>query len=278
VSSLGHYLFFLNQLEKLNLIKNAFSLLEKYPENWKELEIAAMLYLFYQDYSVNTSVIMEGSRGKHKIDVVGTFSQGNIEYETIIECKFWKQKVKKEQVATLASIIEDLGVSKGIIISKHGFQKGALNYAKNRSIELISLDKIMLLIRHTSFYLLTKHYENKVFNLEKRINLYKSREVERFTGSYNFTKNSPEIKEINDHYDYFLEKLEKINNDMEKLILIHSWHNFPKKYKCTILGKKSNNEVKSWDDFFKYIMKDYNFLIKEFEQLRKKFEYISYLV
>jgi hypothetical protein len=43
--------------------------------------------------------------------------------------------------------MDDVGASKGLIISRKGFQKGAIQYAILRSIDLIDLNKILYDLR-----------------------------------------------------------------------------------------------------------------------------------
>lgn len=79
----------------------------------------------------------EGASGVvHQIDVLTEQSDGQL---TAVECKHWKKKVNKDIVMKLSSIIEDLSIEKGIIVSKEGFTKDALNFAQHKNIELIQL-------------------------------------------------------------------------------------------------------------------------------------------
>lgn len=75
----------------------------------------------------------------HQIDVLTTHSDGLHSYDTAIECKYWKRKVNKDTVMKLASIIEDTGISKGVIVTKSGFTKDGLEYAKFKNIGLVLL-------------------------------------------------------------------------------------------------------------------------------------------
>lgn len=66
-------------------------------------------------------------------------SDGIHTYETAIECKYWKDKVNKDIVMKVSSIIEDAGISKGVIVTKSGFTKDGLEYAKFKNIGLVEL-------------------------------------------------------------------------------------------------------------------------------------------
>lgn len=75
----------------------------------------------------------------HQIDVLTTHSDGLHSYDTAIECKYWKEKVNKDTVMKVAAIIEDTGISKGVIVTKSGFTKDGLEYAKFKNIGLVEL-------------------------------------------------------------------------------------------------------------------------------------------
>lgn len=75
----------------------------------------------------------------HQIDVLTTHSDGSHTYDTAIECKYWKQKVNKDVVMKLSAIMEDAGISKGIIVTRSGFTKDGQEYAKFKNIGLVTL-------------------------------------------------------------------------------------------------------------------------------------------
>jgi len=78
----------------------------------------------------------------HQIDVLTTHSDGLHSYDTAIECKYWKEKVNKDIVMKVASIIEDASISKGVIVTKSGFTKDGLEYARFKNISLVELREI----------------------------------------------------------------------------------------------------------------------------------------
>lgn len=83
---------------------------------------------------------LEGKSGvKHQVDVVTQQFDGQRWHLTAIECKFLKKKVTKETVMKLHAIMEDCGVSSGIIVSKEGFTKDTLTYAEHKGIKLVRL-------------------------------------------------------------------------------------------------------------------------------------------
>lgn len=79
------------------------------------------------------------SGSNYQIDVLTTHSDGINTYDTAIECKYWKKKVNRDIVMKVFGIIEDTSINKGIIVSKEGFTKDAIDYAKFKNIGLVTL-------------------------------------------------------------------------------------------------------------------------------------------
>src|SRR5687767_12475054 len=78
----------------------------------------------------------------HQIDILTTHSDGIHEYQTGIECKYWKEKINKDIVMKVADITEDAGLNKGVIVSRSGFTQDGIEYAKYRNIGLVELREI----------------------------------------------------------------------------------------------------------------------------------------
>ena len=86
------------------------------------------------------SCIVEGPPGvSHQVDVLTRLSDGVNEYRTATSCKWWNRKVGISHVRELASIVQEAALSKGVIVSKSGFTKGARELAAARGIGLIEL-------------------------------------------------------------------------------------------------------------------------------------------
>lgn len=83
---------------------------------------------------------IKGKSGvEHQIDVLTSHSDGIHQYLTDIECKYWANKVDKDIIMKVKSIVEDCYFSKGIIVSKMGFTDDAITYAASVSIGLVIL-------------------------------------------------------------------------------------------------------------------------------------------
>jgi hypothetical protein len=80
--------------------------------------------------------IIPGSKGTYEIDVSAEVNLGELKLLFIVECKHWANRVPQDVVLSLKSKLEDLGAHKGIIVSKGGFQKGAIRIARGNGIAL----------------------------------------------------------------------------------------------------------------------------------------------
>ncbi|MEC4004830.1 restriction endonuclease [Flavobacterium sp. SUN052] len=120
---------------------------EAYKLDWKTYE--SITKYIYENLGRQSGVKVKGhgqnckvvgkSTVSHQIDVLTTHSDGIHNYYTAIECKYWKEKVNKDIVMKVASIIEDAGISKGVIVTKNGFTQDGLEYAKFKNIGLVEL-------------------------------------------------------------------------------------------------------------------------------------------
>jgi len=100
------------------------------------------------DVIVQHDVICKTPDGDYQLDGLIEFTLMNVRFKVIIECKRYKNKVKRELVAVLHSKMNSIGAQKGIMISTSGFQYGAVQYAKAHGIALIQIiDKMWLTVQ-----------------------------------------------------------------------------------------------------------------------------------
>lgn len=79
------------------------------------------------------------SGGEHQIDVLIEQSNGLQSIRTAIECKYWNKRVPRDRVLAFVGVLEDTNIEKGVIVSKEGFQSGAMEVAKARNIDLVEM-------------------------------------------------------------------------------------------------------------------------------------------
>lgn len=115
--------------------------------DWKKYEnITKYIYeTLRRDYQINiegygSDCKVRGHSGvNHQIDVLTSETDDSETYRTAIECKYWNKKVNKDIVMKLLSVINDTDIKKGIIVSKSGFTRDAMQFAKHSNILIVHL-------------------------------------------------------------------------------------------------------------------------------------------
>lgn len=91
-------------------------------------------------YRIDHDVVLQGKEATHQIDVLWEFELGGIRYLTIVQCKDWGSSVKQEQLFAFKTVLEDIpGQPRGVFVTRHGFQEGAVEFARRNGIILYLL-------------------------------------------------------------------------------------------------------------------------------------------
>jgi hypothetical protein len=106
--------------------------------DWKGFEqFVADLYKDSEQVTVEHNVTEVGKSGaKRQIDVRVYQKTKLHTLKIIIECKRWKDKVDRQVLDVLASGVDDLNASKGVIFTTKGYEEGAIQYAKSKNIDI----------------------------------------------------------------------------------------------------------------------------------------------
>lgn len=89
--------------------------------------------------SVEHNVNIQGKSTKHQIDVYWEYSVAGIKHKVAIECKNYTNRISIGQVRDFNSVLNDIGGTNGILVTKIGFQKGAQTFARANGINLMVL-------------------------------------------------------------------------------------------------------------------------------------------
>ncbi|MGH7147819.1 MAG: restriction endonuclease [Nitrospiraceae bacterium] len=111
------------------------------PEQF-ELEVKAILDglgLDLHGYESQHREVVEGHDGEYEIDVTVRFGALGADFLVLVECKHYKNSVKREIVQSLHSKLLSVGAQKGMVFSTSGFQSGALEFAKAHGIATIQV-------------------------------------------------------------------------------------------------------------------------------------------
>ncbi len=111
------------------------------PEQF-EFEVKAILDglgLGLHGYESQHREAVEGHDGEYEIDVTVRFGALGADFLVLVECKHYKNSVKREIIQSLHSKLLSVGAQKGMVFSTSGFQSGALEFAKAHGIATIQI-------------------------------------------------------------------------------------------------------------------------------------------
>ncbi len=115
------------------------------PSSWKDLQDKVALYLSEAGYTTISPHTINTVRGKVEVDVY-VESPDPLVRVIICECKYWNTPVTKEKVHAFRTVVNDSGASLGLLISKAGFQCGAIEAARYSNVQLYTWDSFLGLI------------------------------------------------------------------------------------------------------------------------------------
>lgn len=115
------------------------------PETWVDLQNYVCRFLNEAGYTATSPCEIETVRGPVEVDVL-VESPDELIKKIICECKFWNTAVPKEKVHAFRTVVGDSGASLGLLISKSGFQSGALEAAKYSNVMLLTWDEFTKII------------------------------------------------------------------------------------------------------------------------------------
>ena len=93
---------------------------------------------------LNHNVKVRGLTATHQIDVRWKFWHADTVYDTIVQVKKQKSRASLGDIMLFGGVLDDIpGQPRGIFITRAGFQKGALNCARERGINLVQLSELV---------------------------------------------------------------------------------------------------------------------------------------
>lgn len=125
-------------------MKLAFS--NTVPKDWRDLQNQTARFLNQAGYHAVSPCEISTARGKVEVDVL-VDSPDELVKRIICECKYWDSAVPKEKVHAFRTVVADSGASLGLLISKSGFQSGAIEAASYSNIQLITWDDFLSIVK-----------------------------------------------------------------------------------------------------------------------------------
>lgn len=110
------------------------------PTDWRTFEELVVDLHRTGSVEVQRDVKLVGKSGaERQIDVLLIHKEGLYEHRIVIECKYWKQRVKRLHVDAMAYALHDLNASRAVFFTTKGYQKGAEIVAHHESIYLFKV-------------------------------------------------------------------------------------------------------------------------------------------
>ena len=110
----------------------------KEPENWQDLQNEVAKILSECGFSVEVEKVIKTARGKVEIDVYAEEIIKGRKYIIACECKYWRNKVPQSVIHSFRTVLADIGVNVGYIVSMVGFQSGAFKASELTNVELVT--------------------------------------------------------------------------------------------------------------------------------------------
>jgi hypothetical protein len=114
-------------------------------KKWKEYEEKTLSYLQakhpYATFKKNVQLTGHLSEQKREIDILIENNFFGVSIQIAVECKNWKNKLDVADIGSFIDKLKDVGISKGIMISRNGYTKSAhVRARKEVNIQLQVLD------------------------------------------------------------------------------------------------------------------------------------------
>jgi hypothetical protein len=95
----------------------------------------------FKNINVQHNIKLTGKSGAtHQIDIFWNLQIAGIEQLFCVECKYWKSTVKKSDIASFSTILDDIN-ARGFFVTTKGFQKGAQQLAIDKNINIVTINK-----------------------------------------------------------------------------------------------------------------------------------------
>lgn len=113
------------------------------PGSWRHLEQRVAQYFERNGYTARVNHREQGRSGLlHEIDVLAEKRDAAGLHRIVVECKAWRSPIEKDVVYKLEKVMQDAGLTKGIVVSVGGLRSGARIAAEQAHIEIWGPDEI----------------------------------------------------------------------------------------------------------------------------------------
>jgi restriction system protein len=119
-------------------------LTSKSPTDWKDLQTQVATILDECGFDVDTERTFETVRGSVELDVYAEEKVNGRKYSIVCECKHWRSRVPQAIIHAFRTVVSDLGVNLGYVISCGGFQAGAFSASELTNTKLFTWEEFQV--------------------------------------------------------------------------------------------------------------------------------------
>lgn len=163
--------------------------------DWKDLQHGVHQLFEEMGYTTHTPYVVELSgRGKKEVDVYVEDERASTTHRIIIECKWWESSVPQEVVHSFYTVMQGCGANTGFIVSKVGFQRGAVEAIASTNINLVTFEELQHVYGEEWFQHQKSEVESRVASLRR---IYRLHFDQEFSGAMhnNMFFHTPELGE-----------------------------------------------------------------------------------
>ena len=191
------------------------------PIDWRDLQNKVCLLLSQSGFEAEIEKVISTPRGEVEIDVFAIDSRSIDKITYVVECKNWCVPVNQSVIHAFTTVMSEIGSNIGYIVSKAGFQNGAIRYTNHTNIKLFSFIELQ---NHYYKSWMINYFAPQLENYVERCNLYvepcnctRDRAV---AGLNEANKNI--YKSLIDKYGSFIVTLEMLAGSINYLMKIKS--------------------------------------------------------
>ena len=111
-------------------------LLATSPATWQDLQHMVCVIMAEAGLAAEVERTIDLVRGRTEVDVYAIETIGGRPRVILVECKHWRSAVPQAVVREFRTVISDAGADVGYIVSKAGFQSGAVEMAQFTNVRL----------------------------------------------------------------------------------------------------------------------------------------------
>lgn len=132
------------------------------PSEWKELQTGVCKIFNEIGLQAEQDKVIKTPRGTVSLDVfaIDPGSVDSIQY--IVECKNWKNSIPQSVIHSFTTVMHEVGANIGYIVSKQGFQKGAIEYLQNTNIKGVTYADFQ---KHYLGIWIDRHFCSTIWNV-----------------------------------------------------------------------------------------------------------------